>query len=88
MGSNKVYGRDVVESHYRACLYAGVRICGCNAEVMPAQVSVRDVVTYVIAMTSMNEASKTRDPKRGVEECRQGSRATDAESNVDGSIDV
>ncbi|KAK7475444.1 hypothetical protein BaRGS_00033325 [Batillaria attramentaria] len=37
VGANKVYGRDVVESHYRACLYAGVKVSGCNAEVMPAQ---------------------------------------------------
>ncbi|XP_076454743.1 glutamine synthetase-like [Babylonia areolata] len=37
VGANKVFGRDVVEAHYRACLYAGVKICGCNAEVMPAQ---------------------------------------------------
>lgn len=28
-----------MEAHYRACLYAGVNICGTNAEVMPAQVS-------------------------------------------------
>merc|ERR1712115_456758 len=35
--SNKVYGRDIVEAHYRACLYAGVNISGTNAEVMPAQ---------------------------------------------------
>lgn len=33
-----MYGRDIVEAHYRACLYAGVQICGSNAEVMPAQV--------------------------------------------------
>jgi len=37
VGANKVYGRDVVEAHYRACLYAGVNISGTNAEVMPAQ---------------------------------------------------
>jgi len=37
VGANKVYGRDVVEAHYRACLYAGIKISGCNAEVMPAQ---------------------------------------------------
>jgi len=37
VGANKVYGRDIVESHYRACLYAGVNISGTNAEVMPAQ---------------------------------------------------
>jgi len=37
VGANKVYGRDVVEAHYRACIYAGVNISGTNAEVMPAQ---------------------------------------------------
>ena len=28
VGANKVYGRDIVEAHYRACLYAGVNISG------------------------------------------------------------
>jgi len=37
VGANKVFGRDIVEAHYRASLYAGVKICGTNAEVMPAQ---------------------------------------------------
>lgn len=37
VGANKVYGRDIAESHYRCCLYAGIRISGINAEVMPAQ---------------------------------------------------
>ena len=37
VGANKVYGRDIVEAHYRACLYSGVTISGTNAEVMPAQ---------------------------------------------------
>jgi len=37
VGANKVYGRDIVEAHYLACLYAGVKICGTNAEVMPSQ---------------------------------------------------
>jgi glutamine synthetase len=27
----------LIEAHYRACLYAGVRISGINAEVMPSQ---------------------------------------------------
>merc|ERR1712226_1454559 len=31
------YGRDIVEAHYRCCLYAGLVISGTNAEVMPAQ---------------------------------------------------
>jgi glutamine synthetase len=37
VGADKVIARDVVDAHYRACLYAGVKICGSNAEVMPAQ---------------------------------------------------
>ncbi|KAK2496891.1 hypothetical protein MC885_015321 [Smutsia gigantea] len=37
VGADKAYGRDIVEAHYRACLYAGVKIAGTNAEAMPAQ---------------------------------------------------
>jgi len=37
VGANRVYGRDIVEAHYRACIYAGIKIAGSNAEVMPAQ---------------------------------------------------
>jgi len=37
VGTNRVFGRDVVEAHYKACLYAGINIAGENAEVMPAQ---------------------------------------------------
>lgn len=36
-GAGRVFARDVVEAHYRACLYAGVNISGINAEVMPSQ---------------------------------------------------
>ena len=37
VGANKVIGREIVDAHYRACLYAGVKICGTNAEVMLSQ---------------------------------------------------
>ncbi|CAL1569638.1 unnamed protein product [Knipowitschia caucasica] len=37
VGADCAYGRDVVECHYKACLYAGLNIYGTNAEVMPAQ---------------------------------------------------
>lgn len=37
VGTGKVYCRDIVEAHYKACLYAGIQIAGINAEVMPAQ---------------------------------------------------
>lgn len=36
-GAGKVFARDLIEAHYRACLYAGVKISGINAEVMPSQ---------------------------------------------------
>ncbi|XP_071360543.1 glutamine synthetase-like [Trachinotus anak] len=37
VGINKVYGRDISISHYRACLYAGVKIDGTNAEQLASQ---------------------------------------------------
>lgn len=37
VGPHRVYGRDIVEAHYKCCLYAGLVISGTNAEVMPAQ---------------------------------------------------
>ncbi|AOW06441.1 glutamine synthetase [Yarrowia lipolytica] len=37
VGTGKVFARDVVEAHYRACLYSGINISGINAEVMPSQ---------------------------------------------------
>ena len=37
VGADKAYGRDIVEAHYRACLYAGIEISGTNAEGMPAE---------------------------------------------------
>lgn len=37
VGPANVKGRSVVEAHYRACLYAGVKIAGTNAEVMLSQ---------------------------------------------------
>ncbi|XP_060519542.1 glutamine synthetase 2 cytoplasmic-like [Cylas formicarius] len=37
VGANKVYGRSIMEAHYRACLYAGINITGTNAEVLLSQ---------------------------------------------------
>jgi glutamine synthetase len=37
VGAENAFGRRIVEAHYRACLYAGVKISGVNAEVMPGQ---------------------------------------------------
>ncbi|XP_019234691.1 PREDICTED: glutamine synthetase nodule isozyme-like isoform X2 [Nicotiana attenuata] len=37
VGADKAFGRDIVNSHYKACLYAGINIGGINAEVMAGQ---------------------------------------------------
>lgn len=37
VGTENAFGRRVVEAHYRACLYAGIKISGINAEVMAGQ---------------------------------------------------
>lgn len=37
VGSDEVYGRELVEAHLAACLESGLKISGINAEVMPAQ---------------------------------------------------
>ncbi len=37
VGADEVSGRPIVESHSRACLEAGISLCGINAEVMPGQ---------------------------------------------------
>lgn len=37
VGSEQVFGRELVEAHMQACLDAGIMIYGLNAEVMPGQ---------------------------------------------------
>lgn len=37
-GADKAFGRDIVDAHYKACIYAGINISGINGEVMPGQV--------------------------------------------------
>lgn len=37
VGAQNSYGREISDLHYKACLYAGVKIYGTNAEVMPGQ---------------------------------------------------
>jgi glutamine synthetase len=36
-GANVCFGRLIADAHYKACLYAGIKISGTNAEVMPGQ---------------------------------------------------
>jgi len=36
-GVDRAFGRDIVEAHAKACVDAGLRIYGLNAEVMPGQ---------------------------------------------------
>lgn len=35
IGANHCFGRAIMEAHAKACLYAGVKLSGTNAEVMP-----------------------------------------------------
>ena len=37
VGAGNAFGRELIDSHYSACLYAGVEISGINAEVAPGQ---------------------------------------------------
>jgi len=37
VGGARVYGRDIETAHVKCCLYAGIKVSGTNAEVMPAQ---------------------------------------------------
>jgi len=37
VGSDEVFGREIVEDHMEACLMAGIKLSGINAEVMPGQ---------------------------------------------------
>ena len=36
-GAGAAIGRDIVEAHLKCCMFAGIKISGVNAEVMPAQ---------------------------------------------------
>lgn len=40
IGAENAFGRDIVDAHYKACIYAGVNISGINGEVMPGQVRI------------------------------------------------
>ena len=37
VGADEIFGREIVEAHSDACMAAGLKIAGTNAEVMPAQ---------------------------------------------------
>ena len=37
VGGSQIFGREIVEEHLDACLIAGLKISGINAEVMPGQ---------------------------------------------------
>ena len=36
-GAQNAFGRQVAEEHLEACVYAGIKISGVNAEVAPGQ---------------------------------------------------
>uniref|UniRef100_A0A094ZXA3 Glutamine synthetase n=1 Tax=Schistosoma haematobium TaxID=6185 RepID=A0A094ZXA3_SCHHA len=57
VGAGKALGRDIPEALYRACMYAGVKICGSNAEVMPSQDFCGFTLFVTITFTSSDTAS-------------------------------
>ena len=54
VGTGRVFGREVMEAHYRACMYAGIKISGKNAEVMPAQVRRVHILLNIFLLLSVN----------------------------------
>ena len=37
VGADRIFGQHIMDAHYKACLYAGLKISGTNVEVMPSQ---------------------------------------------------
>lgn len=37
VAGSKMFGRDIADAHFKACVYAGIKISGINAEVAPGQ---------------------------------------------------
>lgn len=37
VSGSKMFGRDIADAHFKACVYAGIKISGINAEVAPGQ---------------------------------------------------
>lgn len=37
IGADRAHGRDISDAHYKACVYAGVKVSGSNAEWVPSQ---------------------------------------------------
>ena len=58
VGYTRVNGRQIVEAHLSACLYAGVKICGTNAEVMPSQVRIHHPKYTTNQITTKNVAKR------------------------------
>lgn len=50
IGGSYLFGRDIVDAHYKACVYAGLDISGTNAEVAPGQWEFQIGPTTGIAM--------------------------------------
>lgn len=53
-GADKAFGRDIVDAHYKACLYAGVNISGINGEVMPGQVNRLRKALYTLFLSDIS----------------------------------
>ena len=47
-GADKAWGRQIIDAHYKACIYAGIQVSGINGEVMPGQVYSYTLITTTI----------------------------------------
>lgn len=54
VGADRAFGRDIMECHYKACLYAGIKISGTNAETMPSQVTTMKLLGITDTVGSTN----------------------------------
>ncbi|CAG2110369.1 unnamed protein product [Medioppia subpectinata] len=65
VGANNQYGRDVMEAHFRACMYAGVMISGENAEGQPSQWEYQVIMSRYILLRVAEDLhiGVTFDPK-------------------------
>ncbi|CAJ1970863.1 unnamed protein product [Sphenostylis stenocarpa] len=69
IGADKAFGRDIVNSHFKACLYAGINITGINGEVMPDQGLIDNVINSIRPVKSLLVWEFQIGPSVGISAC-------------------
>merc|ERR1712098_427660 len=89
VGAGRVYGRDIVEAHYRCCLYAGIRISGTNAEPMRVKGGMVAIEAAIDKMSKHHiRHIKAYDPREGKDNERRLTGAHETSSIHDFSAGV